>query len=87
VVVLKVYFEKSYDTIEPEAIYQILRKKGLLEKFIAWVKQILESHTSPMLVNGVPGRKYKGIIRGVRKGESPAFPLIFVLGVDLLQDI
>jgi hypothetical protein len=34
VVVLELDFEKSFDTIEHEEFYEILRRKGFLEKFI-----------------------------------------------------
>ena len=65
IVLLKLDFEKAFDSIEHEAIYQVLRHLGFPEKFIYWVKIMLETGTSSVLVNGVPGRKFK-CRRGVR---------------------
>ena len=78
VVVLKLDFEKAFDSIEHESIFLMLRKLGFPEVFISWVKCILQSGTSAVLVNGVPGRNFK-CRRGVRQGD-PLSPVLFVLG-------
>jgi hypothetical protein len=41
--VLKLDFEKAFDTIEHQVILKILRCKGFGETFIDWVKEILSS--------------------------------------------
>jgi hypothetical protein len=86
IVLLKLDFEKAFDTIEHEVTYQILRRRCFPGRFVGWVKQILESGTSSVLVNGVPGRSLN-----VEEGSSRAtlYPLsfFFVLGADLFQDV
>ena len=83
VIILKLDFEKAFDSIEHECIYQVLRHMGFPEKFIYWVKIMLETGTSSVLVNGVPGRKFK-CRRGVTQGD-PLSPLLFALGAEILQ--
>lgn len=82
VIILKLDFERAFDTIEHSVILQVMTHMGFPQRWLMWVKAILSSGSSAVLLNGVP-RKIFRCKRGVRQG-GPLSPLLFVLTVEPL---
>ena len=57
IIVLKLDFEKAFDTIEHQAMLDILKAKGFGDRWLTWIKLLFTSASSAILLNGVPGKK------------------------------
>jgi hypothetical protein len=85
IVIIKIDFEKAFDTIEHQAMLTLMQAKGFRQKWNSWMEAIFSSATSVVLLNGVPGKTFH-CRRGVRQGH-PLSPLLFVLAADFLQSM
>jgi retron-type reverse transcriptase len=67
IVILKLDFEKAFDMVEHEVILQMFKYKGFSDKWISWIRRILCSCSSQVLLNGVLGKPFN-CKRGVKQG-------------------
>jgi len=83
IVIIKIDFEKAFDMVEYNAILEMLKHMGFGEVFVGWIRKILSSASTSVILNGVPGKTIR-CKRGVRQGD-PLSPLLFVSTAELLQ--
>ena len=65
IIILKLDFAKAFDTIEHKAILRMMQQFGFPDLWVQWIKMILNSGSSSIILNGVLGRQFK-CKRGVR---------------------
>ncbi|XP_068486340.1 uncharacterized protein [Phaseolus vulgaris] len=76
-VCFKVDFEKAYDSVRWNFLFDMLHRLGFHEKWILWVKGCLVSSSVSVLVNGSPIEEFKPS-RGLRQGD-PMAPFLFLV--------
>jgi len=74
---LKVDFEKAYDSVRWEFLYDMLHRMGFHCRWIKWIRGCLQSATVSVLVNGSPTEEFKPS-RGLRQGD-PLAPFLFIV--------
>jgi hypothetical protein len=68
-VILKLDFEKAYDKVNWKFMMEVLRKKNFPDKWLDWMKQIIEGGKVGININGTPGsffNTHRGLRQGVR---------------------
>jgi len=76
-VIIKIDFEKVYDSVSWEFLFYMLARMGFCGKWVHWIKKCLESSSISILVNGSPYKEFKPT-RGLRQGDLIA-PFLFLI--------
>ncbi|XP_028058200.1 uncharacterized protein LOC114262057 [Camellia sinensis] len=84
-IILKLDFEKAYDSVNWEFLYSMLTNFGFGEKWVRWVKTCISTARVSVPVNGSPTTKFSPM-KGLRQGDplSPFLFNIFAEGLNLL---
>nr|GEW08398.1 RNA-directed DNA polymerase, eukaryota, reverse transcriptase zinc-binding domain protein [Tanacetum cinerariifolium] len=81
--VFKIDFEKAFDSISWDFLFQVMRFMGFNEKWMNWISGYLSSTTSSILINRSPTREFN-ISRGLRQGD-PLSPILFIIAMEGLH--
>jgi hypothetical protein len=79
-VLCKLDLEKTFDHVNWNFLYYILRRTGFGSKWWKWISACISTTRFSILINGSP-HGFFGTSRGLRQGD-PLSPLLFVLVMD-----
>ena len=83
--VLNLDFEKAFDRVSHQYLFEVLRKMGFPDRFLAWVGLLYGDITSQIMVNGNLSNAVN-VRCGVRQG-CPLSPLLFICGIEPLAQV
>ncbi|GKD21782.1 RNA-directed DNA polymerase, eukaryota, reverse transcriptase zinc-binding domain protein [Tanacetum coccineum] len=79
----KVDFEKAFDSVNWEFLFDVMKQFGFGDKWIGWIRSCLSSASISVLINGSPTKEFS-MERGLQQGD-PLSPLLFLLVAESLQ--
>lgn len=80
---LKVDFEKAFDCVNWEFLFDIMSQIGFGGTWCSWIKGFLSSSSISVLINGSPTKEFV-MERGFRQGD-PLSPFLFLIVTEALQ--
>ncbi|KAF5812274.1 putative RNA-directed DNA polymerase [Helianthus annuus] len=82
---LKIDFEKAYDNVNWSFLLSILHQMDFPSRWCGWIRGVIESARSSVLVNGSPTFEFK-CSKGIRQGD-PISPFLFIIVMEALSHL
>jgi hypothetical protein len=80
---IKLDMENTFDRVEHDFIFKVMKKFGFSQDFISWTRTCIASPWIAPLLNGRPSPLFRAS-RGLRQG-CPLSPLMYVIMAETLN--